>query len=65
MIDCVSGILCVREAGKHRISGKFWEFPRNARVDPGGEEGGQGGHAPPPQDAEVAFWSTAIILIQW
>jgi len=29
----------------------------------GSKGGGQGGHAL-PQDAEVAFWSTAIILIQ-
>ena len=29
----------------------------------GSKGGGQGGHA--PQDAEVAFWSSAIILIQW
>jgi len=33
-----------------------------ARADPRG--GRRGGHAP-LQDAEVAFWSSAIILIQW
>jgi len=30
----------------------------------GGSKGGEGMGAMPPQDAEVAFWSTAIILIQ-
>ena len=28
------------------------------------DPGGQGGHAP-SQDAEVAFWFTAITLIKW
>jgi len=31
-------------------------------ADPGR---GQGGHAMPPKDAEVVFWSTALWLIHW
>ena len=31
----------------------------------GGSKGAMGATPLPPQDAEVAFWSTAIILIQW
>jgi len=32
--------------------------------DQGRIQGGAMGAMPPPQDADVAFWSTAIILIQ-
>ena len=41
------------------ISRKFFHD-----ITKGGSKGGGIG-AMPPQDAEVAFWSTAIILIQW
>ena len=56
--------------GTLNFGSRSWVFQKrtvealSAWLHQGRIQGGAMGAMPPPQDAEVAFWSTAIILIQ-